>query len=176
MMKTALNACALTTLLALQACGGATEPRPAHPSPPAAPVAAASDEYLSLDDATALCVHLHEEMVSCAPELMDLIIDLRRRYDPSWPANHPTPESEAEAKIVGIEELKDEGTGPIEPRRERCRGYAQAPKTPRDVPATLDPCFKITDCTQKVECTRPVMEARFRARAEAAATGAQSSK
>jgi hypothetical protein len=106
---------------------------------------------------------------------MDLIIDLRRRYDPSWPANHPTPEAEAEAeaKIVGIEETKEDGSGPLEPRRERCRGYAQAPKTPRQVPAKLDPCFKISDCAQKVECTRPVMEARFRARAEAAAAGAQ---
>ena len=39
-------------------------------------------------------------------------------------------------------------------------------------PAELEPCFKISDCAQKIECMRPVMEARFRARAEAAAAGA----
>jgi hypothetical protein len=153
------------------------EPRPARASPTAPSVAVESTapvEYLSLDEATTLCVHLHEELVSCAPEFMDLIIDLRRRYDPSWPINHPTPEAEAEAKMVGIEETKEDGSGPLGPRRERCRGYAQAPKTPRQVPAKLEPCFKISDCKQRVECTRPVMEARFRARAEAAeAAGAQ---
>jgi|GEM_PF-7018655 len=170
MMHAALNAIVVTTFIALQTCGSAVQPRPAQA------VSAAPDEYLSLEDATDLCVHLHEEMVSCAPEFMDLIIDLRRRYDPSWPVNHPTPESEAEAKVVGIEELKNEGSGPLEPRQELCRGYAQSPKTPREVPATLDPCFKISDCTQKVECTRPVMELRFRARAEAASSGAPSIK
>lgn len=162
-------------LVTLQACGGAAEPRPEHPSPQASSSAmtsaenTGSDGYLSFDDATAFCVRLHEELVSCAPEFMDLIIDLRRRYDASWPKNHPTPEAEAEARVIGIEETKEEGTGPLESRRERCRGYAQAPKTLSDVPAKVEPCFKITDCTQRVECTRPVMEARFRARAEAAA-------
>jgi hypothetical protein len=169
-LNNSMNAYVLTTLIALQACGGAVAPRPAPP------VSAEADEYLSLEDATALCVHLHEEMVSCAPELMDLIIELRRRYDPSWPVDHPSPDSEAEAKAVGIEELKNEGTGPLEPRQELCRGYARSPKTPRAVPATLEPCFKISECKQKVECTRPVMETRFRARAEAAVAGAQSNK
>ena len=178
MMPSLTNAYALSLLLVLQACGGSAEPPPASPSPPssaappAAPAgtesAAPGEDNLSLDEATAFCVRLHEQLVTCAPEFIDLMMDLRGQYDPGFSARFSTPEAKAAAKKEGIEEAKADGSGPLEPRQQRCREYAQQPPTPRKVPGELEPCFKIADCKQKVECTRPVMEARFRARAAAA--------
>nr|UXE46069.1 hypothetical protein Hi04_10k_c5591_00009 [uncultured bacterium] len=179
MMPSLTNAYALPLLLVLHGCGGTAEPPPATPAPPAssaspAPGAgtgstASGDDNLSLDDATAFCVRLHENVVSCAGEFIDLMMDLRGHYDPGFQAKFSTPEAKAAAKKEGIEEVKADGSGPLEPRQQRCREYAQQPPTPRKAPAELEPCFKIADCTQKIECMRPVMEARFRARAEAAA-------
>jgi hypothetical protein len=175
MMPSMKNAYALTALLALQACGGTAEPPPASPASPAsaAPSVAASSaapsDDLSLDEATAFCVRLHENLVTCSAEFIDMTMDLRGKYDPGFAARFSTPEAKAAAKKEGIEEAKADGSGPLEPRQQRCRGYAQEPPTPRKAPAELEPCFQITDCTQKIACMRPVMEARFRARAEAAA-------
>ena len=170
------NAYALSLLLVVQACGGSAEPPPASPSPPssAAPPAATQsaapgDDNLSLDEATAFCVRLHEQVVTCAPEFIDLMMDLRGHYDPGFQAKFSTPEAKAAAKTEGIAEVKADGSGPLEPRQQRCREYAQQPPTPRKAPADLEPCFKIGECAQKIECMRPVMEARFRARAESAA-------
>jgi hypothetical protein len=174
MMPSMMNAYALTALLALQACGGTAEPPPASPAQPASTTPAAasgaapSDE-LSLDEATAFCVRLHEQVVTCAAEFIDMTMDLRGKYDPGFAARFSTPEAKAAAKKEGIEEVKADGSGPLEPRQQRCRDYAREPPTPRKVPAETEPCFQIADCAQKIACMRPVMEARFRARAEAAA-------
>jgi hypothetical protein len=166
MTPSTMSMCALGLWLALQVqgCAGAAEPPPVSHAQ-----RAAADEYLSLDEATAFCVHLHEELVTCAPEFIDLLLELRARYDVGFAAEHATPEAIAEAKRVGIEEVKEDGSGPLAPRQERCRGYARAPKTPRSAPPELEACFAISECTQKIACTRPVMEARFRTRAQAAA-------
>ncbi len=165
----------------LSACGGA-QPAATPASPPqttaplgsssagapavAAPSPASSDgELLSAAESVDFCVRLHEQMVPCAPEFIDLTMDLRAKYFPEFAQKIATPESRASAKKIGIDEVMADGAGPLEPRRKRCQEYVEhGPPTPRSAPLQMEPCFAKQACGEKIECMRPVMEARFQAR------------
>lgn len=171
----------LVTLLALFSVGCASGAPPATsaseeaPAPGASASAASVDaapapssDALSLEEGTAFCVRLHESVVPCAGEFIDLNIDLRSRYFPEFAQKLSTPEARAEARKLGIEEVQADGAGPLEPRRQRCRGYAQhGPPTPRSAVPPMEVCFAKAACAEKIECMRPVLDARFKARAEA---------
>lgn len=134
------------------------------PAPASTPQASAS-EPLSTAEAVAFCVRLHEQAAPCAGEFIDLTMDLRAKYFPEFAEKIATPEARAAAKKTGMEEVMADGTGPLEPRQQRCQDYVEhGPPTPRDAPARLEPCFAKAVCAEKIECMRPVMEARFQAR------------
>lgn len=161
-----------STLFALGAwlvsCSSSTPP-PAAPEPAPAPAAesespagATSSEALALEEGTDFCVRLHEQVLPCSEAFIDLIMDLRAQYDPNFAAMMADANTKAEARKTGLEELAADGAGPLEPRRERCRGYAShGPPTPRSAVPRVEACYAMAACAEKVECLRPVMEERF---------------
>ncbi len=77
------------------------------------------------------------------------------------------PETRAEIRKEGIAEAVADGTGPLEPRQERCKQYAEhGPKVPRADVVEAEVCFAKTACAEKIACMRPSQEARFAARAK----------
>jgi hypothetical protein len=106
-------------------------------------------------------------MAGCAGEFIDLNIDLRSQYFPEFAKRVATPEARAEARSEGIKETLADGTGPIEPRRQRCAEYAKhGPPSPRTVVSEAERCYAMPACAEKVECMRSILETRYKGMAQ----------
>jgi hypothetical protein len=128
-------------------------------------------DSVSADEATRLCVMLHEQMAACAPEYIDMSIELRTRYFPAFAEKAASPELRAAMREEGIREAVASGTGPIEAREQRCKEYvAHGRPVLRGDLAQADLCFQKVSCAEKMECVRPSEERRYQDRAKAPAT------
>ncbi len=162
--STGKAASVLTVLLqSMAGCGPAEHPEPAaHPEQPSAGAAT-----LSSEDAARFCVTLHEQMASCAPEFIDMNIDLRSKYFPAFAQKASDPATRAEMRDEGIKEALADGTGPLEPRQERCKQYVEhGPPVPSGDVAQATVCFKKATCAEKMACLRPSQEQRYQDRAK----------
>lgn len=122
---------------------------------------------LSHDDATNMCVRLHEQTAQCAEEFIDAVLSLRAKYEPGFSEVLADPKARAEIRAEGLKEAAADGSGPLEPRRERCAQYAaKGPPVPASDPATLEECYKAHDCAAKLACMKPVLEVRAAAQAQ----------
>jgi hypothetical protein len=149
-----------------------TSPAQSTPAPQNPPETA---EHLSLLEARDFCVRLHEEVVPCAGEFIDLNIELRTRFFPDFAREAAEPRRKAEMRRIGIDEVMQDGAGPLEPRRQRCAKYAeQGPPSPRAAVQLMEGCYARSACADKVECMRPVLEERYAKRAQSAGADAGS--
>ena len=149
--------------LALLACGspggGGTAADPPRPS--------GGGGVLSSEEGTRFCVSLHEQMATCAAEFIDMNIELRARYFPSFAAKVADPRARAELREEGIQEALTDGTGPLAPRRERCEQYvAHGPAVPSGDAVQARRCFERPTCAEKLSCLRPSQEQRYIDRAK----------
>jgi hypothetical protein len=153
----------VTIAMGLMGCGAGA------PEAPAAPVGhAAAGEVLSPEEATNHCVQLHEQLATCSGEFIDMNLELRARYFPPFAEKLANPADRAEIRKMGIAEAIADGTGPIEPRRERCKEYVEhGPKVPRAEVAVAEGCFQKASCAEKIACLRPSQEERYSSRAKA---------
>lgn len=142
----------LSLLCTLAACASS----PAAPAEGTAP----------LEQATAMCVRLHEEAARCTEPFVDQLLELRARYDPAFAQRLADPQQREELRRIGIEETLEDGTGDLARREARCTEYARnGPPAPASDPSTLEACYRLPDCASRVACMRPVLERRFAARA-----------
>lgn len=165
------NAFAAALVLAV-ACGATrTEAPPAttpasSPSGAGATESAGGSESLGLEQSIDFCVRLHEQAVPCAGEFIDVILELREKYFPEFAAQMVDDTARARIREKGIEETLVDGTGPVEPRRDRCKEYVvNGPPTPRSVVSEAEACYTATTCEERMGCLRPLLEARFAERA-----------
>ena len=129
-------------------------------SPPSSPPA-----VLSYDEGVALCERLHREAVPCAAEFIDLNIELRAKYSPEFAEAIKDPAARKEITEIGLQEVVKDAANV----HERCSEYVKpewGPPQPRADLAVLDACYAKPACPDKIECLRPVMEPRFKYRAE----------
>jgi RNA polymerase sigma factor (sigma-70 family) len=96
-----------------------------------------------------LCVATRERTLECKEEYADAII---AHYSPS-------PERQAALRRKVIEKITAEGSGPLEPRREKCAAMAMPGPPPPTEKAGLermrkaiDECFAQPECTARVAC------------------------
>lgn len=164
----------LGALVLSAGCGGAAREPPATAAgqPEASKSAAPSrpevaDDSLTQAENVDFCIRLHEQLAACAGEFIDLNIELRTHYFPDFAKRVSTPEARAEARRIGIEEALADGTGPVEPRRQRCTEYCvHGPPTPRSDVPHMEGCYQKPSCADKVECARPILEARYQKKRE----------
>jgi hypothetical protein len=145
-------------VLVVLACGG-------HASPSPSPPPASEPAMLSYDEMVALCERLHREAITCADELIDLNIELRMKYSPDFAEAMKDPAARKEAIQVGLTEVRSDATH----AHERCSEYAKpdwGAAQPRSDLAVLDGCYAKPACADKIRCMRPVIEPRFKYRAE----------
>lgn len=141
-------------ILVVSACGGRA---PSNPSPAPA--------TLSYDEMVSLCERLHREAIACAAEFIDLNIELRMKYSPEFADAMKDPAVRKEVTETGLKEVRDDAAN----AHERCSEYAKpewGPPQPRGDLAVLDGCYAKQACADKVGCMRPVIEPRFKYRAE----------
>lgn len=143
-------------VLVVVACGGGA---PSSPSPAPEPAT------LSYDEMVALCERLHREAIACAAEFTDLNIELRMKYSPEFAEEMKDPAARKEVTEIGLKEMRDDAAN----AHKRCSEYAKpewgAPQ-PRSDLAVLDGCYTKPACADKIGCMRPVIEPRFKYRAE----------
>jgi hypothetical protein len=155
----------LATALVVGCAAPSQEAPRAQPAP--APAELAGTDNLPPDEALAFCVVLHEQLAACAGEFIDMNLDLRAKYFPPFAEEVANPTARAEMRKEGVAEAIADGTGPIEPRRDRCQQYvAHGPKVPRSDVAESAGCFQKASCAEKIACLRPTQEARYAARAK----------
>jgi hypothetical protein len=125
-------------------------------------------DALPLEEATELCIRLHEEAFVCKEEFIDLVIDLRGKYDPRFAKVLASREGRAAAKAEGLKEAVADGSGELEPRRRKCARYAaHGPPVPKADRPFLQACYTKPSCLERVACMKPVLERRFADRAKA---------
>lgn len=134
------------------------------------PAPAASEEgTVPLEQATAMCVRLHEEAARCTEPFIDQLLELRAKYDPAFAQLLADPQQREEIRRIGIAETLEDGTGDLARRQARCTEYARnGPPAPASDPSTLEACYRQPDCASRVACMRPVLERRMAARAAGA--------
>jgi hypothetical protein len=121
---------------------------------------------LGTEQATAMCVRLHEQGAACLDPFAELLLELRATHDSRFAGMLKDPGMREDLRQAVRQETLADGTGPLEKRTRRCRDYAtQGPPVPAEDPATLEACYALADCQQRVACMRPVLEQRFKARA-----------
>jgi|SoiMethySBSTD1v2_1073268.scaffolds.fasta_scaffold20532_3 hypothetical protein len=153
----------------------AQEPAASAPAPatasaespaPVADAGTAATDQLTLDQSVDFCVRLHEQVAPCAGEFIDLNIELREKHFPDFAEKAKDPKTRAAMHDEGIKEVLADGTGPLEPRRQRCKEYAEhGPPTPKSAVPKMEACFAKSACKEKVECMRPVLDERYGKRA-----------
>ena len=152
----------VTMMMGIMGCSGASHEVPASPARQAATAA----ETLPPEEATAHCVRLHEQLATCSGEFIDMNLDLRAKYFPAFAKAVASPEARAEMRKEGIAEAIADGTGPVEPRRARCKEYTEhGPKVPRGDVVEAEGCFQKASCAEKIACLRPSQEQRYSSRA-----------
>ncbi len=153
----------LTITMGVIGCGGAAHEESAAP----AGQASAAGASLAPEEAADHCVRLHEQLATCAGEFIDMNLDLRAKHLPPFAEKIANPGARAEIRKEGIAEAIADGTGPVEPRRERCKQYVEhGPQVRRGEVAEAEACFQKASCVEKVACLRPSQEERYAKRAK----------
>lgn len=117
-------------------------------------------------EATASCLQLHEQMAVCAEHFTPLMIELRAKYEPSFAAMLQRKGMRAKILAAGIAETRQDGSGPKEPRVQRCAGWVRSgPRIPEDESVRMSACWALDTCEKKAACARPMLEQRLSARA-----------
>ncbi len=139
----------------LPALADSPPPAVSAPLPPAAEA-----------EATASCMRLHEQMATCAEHFTPLMVELRVKYEPGFAAMLKRKGMRAKILAAGIEETRQDGSGPKEPRLQRCAQWVRSgPRIPDDESARMSACWELETCEKKAACARPMLEQRLSARA-----------
>jgi RNA polymerase sigma-70 factor (ECF subfamily) len=113
---------------------------------PTLAMAGEADKPLPREEAIKTCVWYKEMAVQCRNELADFFATFAKPGTP--------PEVLARYRAKALKEILDEGTGPLQPRREKCsQDVEKRPITYGDL-ATLKKCAAQTneDCKAAIEC------------------------
>jgi hypothetical protein len=121
-------------------------------------VARAGDEPATRGELVSACVENREKSYECKEPFIEAMIDLRA----SKSGRTPSPEERAQMKAKGIEEITEDGSGPLAPRQAKCAAMIdgmtrQHRKVTRTHLAAFDRCYAQTDCNQRVACMIPVL-------------------
>lgn len=120
-------------------------------------VAASQAQAALADEAVNWCVEMREKVFACQDEFADAFVARR----------HPPPEQQMALVAQALEEIRQEGSGPLPPRRERCRQWVarrleEEPGGDREaklaaVKKLLAFCSAKEDCKARVECLLPFL-------------------
>jgi hypothetical protein len=118
---------------------------------------AQATETVGRDEHVAGCVTMLEKSYQCREIFIDAMMRLR--------ASHHSPDIPqdqwAAAREIGLRELAEEGSGPLEERRARCAANVDGGQMPRITRADADQmnaCLAKTSCDERVACMMPVLE------------------
>jgi hypothetical protein len=121
--------------------------------------AADNDDRASRDEEIAACVENRERSFECKDPFIDAMIDLRL----SRSGKKVTAEERAAMKAKGLEEIAEDGAGPLRPRQGKCAAMVDrlTKKGRRTITraklAAFKPCYGETDCTKRVSCMMPLL-------------------
>jgi hypothetical protein len=149
-----MRACLVVLVLVMSGCGSQ-----------AAATTTSQPAMLSYDESVSVCERLHREALPCAAEFIDLNIELRMKYSPEFAQAMKDPATRKEVTEIGLQEVSRDAAN----ARERCSEYAKpewGPPQPRTDLAVFEACYAKPACPDKMACLRPVMEPRFKYRAE----------
>jgi hypothetical protein len=105
------------------------------------------------------CLEFRERACQCRHELVDPWLDLRARTNPVLGEAMTTESGREEIKGLALKEFVEDGSGPLEPRRQKCQAMLESGKRPdaRSITALAD-CEAKESCLDWVACIMPVME------------------
>jgi hypothetical protein len=119
--------------------------------------AAGDDQPLTEEEMISACVENREKSYECKEPFIDAMIDLRTKQA----GKTLTPDERAKMKAKGLEEIAEDGAGPLEPRRAKCAAMTnKMKKGPKVQHATLNNlrrCYAEQDCTKRIACMMPIM-------------------
>lgn len=118
-----------------------------------------ADVAALIEEGAGMCVEMREKVFECEDEFAQAFVAQR----------NPPPERRRALVRQALEEIAADGSGPVEPRRERCRamikpmaGAAKAPES--ELRGKLDGmkkmlafCSAKESCAERVECMMPFM-------------------
>jgi hypothetical protein len=113
---------------------------------------AQADDAKGVEDSTNLCVEIREKIFDCKEEFADAFVD----------HHNPPAGQRAAMRAKALEEITNDGSGPIEPRRKVCADMARAgQRLPADKMKTmkegLATCAAMADCRARVACLMPLI-------------------
>jgi hypothetical protein len=113
--------------------------------------AAHADDTAQIEEGINLCVEMREKIFECKEEFADAFVD---HHNP--PANQRTA-----MRAKAIEEITNDGSGPIEPRRKACAESARGGRPGADkmqaLKQGLATCAATADCKARVACLMPLI-------------------
>lgn len=105
------------------------------------------------------CVEFRERACQCRLELVDPWLDLRERTNPALAEAMATESGRAEIKGLALKEFVEDGSGPLEPRQQKCQAMLDSGKRPDDRSiAALADCAEKNGCVHWVACIMPIMK------------------
>jgi hypothetical protein len=124
----------------------------------ARPPSALAEPELGRDEMIAACVENREKSYECKDPFIDAMIDLRL----SRLGKTLSPGERNAMKSKGLEEITEDGSGPLAPRQAKCAAMVDhlGKKQRKVANAKLDAlkgCYAETDCKRRVECMMPIM-------------------
>ncbi len=127
--------------------------------PTLATTASEAKAPLTRSEAVEACVKNREKSYECREPFIDAMIELRLRKA----GKQVPPAQRAKMRELGLREIAEDGSGPLEPRRAKCEAMVakmgEGAKMPRSVNDQLEGCYAQTDCQARVACMMPIMEA-----------------
>jgi RNA polymerase sigma factor (sigma-70 family) len=113
---------------------------------------------LTRSESVHACVRNREMSYECREPFIDAMMDLRLRKA----GKTITPEERAKMRQVGLREIAEDGSGPLEPRKVKCEAMldkmGSGAGIPRAVHEQLEACYARTDCQARIDCMMPIME------------------
>jgi hypothetical protein len=101
-----------------------------------------------------LCVQMRERIFECKEQFADFFV-----------ARHnPPPEQRDALRRKALEEIVQEGSGPLEPRRKICAAMARPGHAPPskewldEARKKLEGCAATTDCSARVACMKNILK------------------
>jgi hypothetical protein len=114
--------------------------------------AARADQPAANEDAVNMCVEMRERIYECKEPFADAFVE-----------HHNPPAAErAKMRAKALEEITNDGSGPIGPRRQACVDTVKGSKVPppekvRELKEGLARCAAEADCDKRVACLMPLI-------------------